>query len=398
MTINLNEKERFVQNKKLDNSIITEQLSIVKTKIDQLIDKYQANFIHTCSYNDKYYPTEGFEWTKGFYTGMIWYMYVLTNEEKYKKIAEYQCLELEKEAKLGHKGIQNHDVGFIYSLSSFAGYKITGKKSYLEAVKLASDVLVERFLKKAEVIQAWGKIGEDGINSGRIIIDTFMNLPILYNISEITGDIKYRDVALKHLDNALKVLIRNDFTTYHTFYFDTKTGFPLFGKTHQGKSDESLWARGQAWAIYGLALSYKYNPTRYDLLIKAKNLLNVFLNHLPFDLICPWDFDYDEYMYVLKDASTMPIVVSAILQLLQFDSIFDKDEKNFYELVAHNLLYALIKNDFISKKEDTHEDGIVKHSVYAFPNKGINEFCLWGDYFYVECLMRLLTKNKWIFW
>lgn len=394
--IELKEKDRFTLKEKLQNKEIRVLLNNVKNKIDRIIDKYNGDFIHTCTYNDKYYKANGFEWTKGFYTGIIWYLYLYTQDECYKKLALKQCLELGKEAKMGHEGIKNHDVGFIYSLSTIAGYMITGDEKLLEISRQATDVLTERFLSQCGVIQAWGKIGEEGINNGRIIIDTFMNLPILYKMSEFTGDKKYHDVALKHLDNACKVLVRDDFTTYHTYYFDTKSGKPLYGKTHQGKNDDSMWARGQAWGVYGLALSYKYNPERKDLLEKAKNLLNVFLNKLPSDLVCPWDFDYDDYMYVLKDASTMPIIVSGILELLKYD-IFTKEEHTFYEKVAHNLLKALLENDFISQSNDK-TDGLVKHSVYAFPNKGLNECVLWGDYFYVECLMRLFTQDRWLFW
>lgn len=396
--IQLEKKERFLSNDLFDELELNNLMKDACKKMKTLIDRYGYEFVHTCSYNDRYYPTSGFEWTKGFQTGMYWYSYLFSHNDEFKKAAIAQSLELARVAHQGHEGIQNHDVGFIYSLSDIAGYEITGNTDMLTGARLASNVLTERFIDTANVIQAWGKMNEKHQNTGRIIIDTLMNLPILFKMTNLTGDEKYRQIALAHFSNAMSVLVRPDYSTYHTYYFDSITGHPLMGKTHQGKNDESMWARGQAWGIYGTALAYKYNRDNKELIELGKSLLNKFLNYLPDDLVCPWDFDYDDYMYVLKDASTMPIVICGILEMIELGDFFTKSEAQEYEKIAHNLLRALLDNGFISSSDDKWEDGLIKHSVYAFPNKGINEFVLWGDYFYVEALMRIITKNKWVFW
>lgn len=395
------EKEKFMQKSKITKEEAKDLLLEVRNKIDKLIEKFGYNFIHTCSQSGKYILADDFEWTKGFYTGILWYLYKFTGDKKYFEIADWQTNELLKKARLGHNGIQNHDAGFLYSLSSVAGYKVTGDSKYLEGARLAAKTLSERFMPNCGVIQAWGKMNEKSINSGRIIIDTWMNLPLLSYVGNLENNSNYQEIVRSHLEKSLKTLVRKDYTTYHTYYFDTNSGVSLYGKTHQGKNDESMWARGQSWGIYGLPLNYKYDQTKDSYLKVAKNLLDVFLNKLPSDLVCPWDFDFSDYKDVTKDAGTMPIVALGILELLKYDNVFTTEERKDYELIAHNLIRALIDNDYISFNNAFWEDGLVRHSVYShnINCRGVNEFCLWGDYFYVEFLMKIYEEDEAIsFW
>ncbi|HIT49542.1 MAG TPA: glycoside hydrolase family 88 protein [Candidatus Pelethenecus faecipullorum] len=377
---------------------LDELLEDARKKTDGLLMRYQNRFVHTATTHGKYLPIDGFEWTKGFYTGLFWQFYLFSNDEKYRKVALAQCEALKQAALKSHQGIQNHDAGFLYSLSTVAGYAITGLDDLKETSVLAANVLKERFLPQAGIIQAWGKIGEVGINQGRIIIDTLMNLPLLLKVWEWTRDESYKTVALSHLKKALSVLIRPDGTTYHTYYFDPSSGKPLYGKTHQGKSDDSMWARGQAWAIYALPLIYRYLPEEKELILIAKRLLDCFLNALPSDLVCPWDFSCKDDPYAFKDAGTMPIVALGILQMLEYGEFFSKSERAYYEQMVHRILRALLDGDYISFSHATYEDGLVRHCVYAYPDKGINECCLWGDYFYIELLMKLRKKDFMLFW
>ena len=139
---------------------------------------------------------------------------------------------------------------------------------YIEAKNSAikaADCLLERWKPKGEFIQAWGNIHDNAMY--RLIIDCMLNLPLLYWATDVTGDAKYREIATKHAKTCRSVIIRPDGTTYHTYYFDPETGAPLRGVTHQGFSDDSCWARGQAWGIYGFALSYAY--TKNDVFIEV---------------------------------------------------------------------------------------------------------------------------------
>lgn len=396
--IELNNKKRLMKYNKLSKEEIRHYLDDAIVKVNRLIEKVgNDGFLHTNSRNGLYPKALNDQWTNGFWTGIIWQMYLYTKNEKYFNIGKIHTKLFDQRASKGHDGLTNHDVGFLYSLSAVADYKITGDKYALDVALKATKVLAERFLPNVGVIQAWGKIGEDGVNKNRVIIDTNMNLPILYFIANEINDSKYSDIATSHLNKTIPCLIREDGTTYHTFHYDDN-GNPLRPSTHQGKNDYSIWTRGLSWGIYGYPLIYKYNQERKDLIPLAKNILNAFLNRLPDDLVCPWDYDYECYDGVLKDAGTMPIVALGILEMIKYKEYFTEEEIQDYELIAHNILQVLIKNNYIAFENAPWEDGFVRHSVKSVYNEGINEFCLWGDYYYIELLMKLYNDKTVQFW
>lgn len=380
----------------MDGYYINKLLDAVDKKIQKLCKKFGDSFIHAASQNGKYFSIDKFEWTKAFYTGILWNLYIYSKNDDYKKIALSHCDKLIVDAERG--GIKNHDVGFLYNLSCIAGYKITSNERLLAGARVAADILKDRFIPEVGIIQAWGDVKQQTENSGRIIIDTFMNLPILYYMAEQFSDDTYRNIANSHLNKAIKYLIRSDFTTYHTYFFDIISGDPVAGKTHQGKNDESMWARGQAWAIYAFPIIYGYNKDRKDLIPLARKLLDVFLEKLPNDFVCPWDFDFEDYSEVAKDAGTMPIVALGILEMLKYKEFFTAEELNKYKKIVFKIIESLVEQDYISTEEATWEDGLVRHSVYAYHYRGVNEFCLWGDYFYVELLMKLYNDKYVSFW
>ena len=151
-------------------------------------------------------------------------------------------------------------MGFLYSPSCVAGYKLIGSEKGKEAAIKAAEQLITRFHPVGEFIQAWGAMNEP--DNYRLIIDCLLNLPLLYWASEETGDTKYKEIAEKHIHTAIANVIREDFSTWHTFFFDMQTGRPLRGATCQGYRDGSAWARGQAWGVYGSALAYKYTKRK----------------------------------------------------------------------------------------------------------------------------------------
>lgn len=141
-------------------------------------------------------------------------------------------------------------MGFLYTLSCVAAYKLTGNETGKEAALMAADKLISRFQIKGEFIQAWGELGAK--DNYRLIIDCLLNLPLLYWATEVSGDEKYAQIADKHTKTSLNNLIRGDNSTYHTFFFDPESGVPVKGVTHQGYKDGSAWARGQAWGIISI--------------------------------------------------------------------------------------------------------------------------------------------------
>lgn len=282
-------------------------------------------------------------------------------------------------------------MGFLYSPSCVAAYKLTGNEEAKEAALLAADNLLGRFCEKGEFFQAWGEMGKP--ENYRLIIDCLVNMPLLFWASEVTGDEKYKEHALKHIKTSMKYVIREDYSTYHTFYFDTETGEPLKGVTAQGNRNGSIWARGQSWGIYGTAIAYKYlkDPVYIH---KFRNVTKCFLKHLPSDLVPYWDFDFDEGSTEPRDASSVAIAACGMLEMAKY---LDEEEAEMYRGYALRLLAALTEHCLYKDFEETN--GILLHSTYAkssgensVADSGVDECCIWGDYFYMEALVRCCTE------
>ncbi|NBK23314.1 MAG: glucoronyl hydrolase, partial [Spirochaetia bacterium] len=283
--------------------------------------------------------------------------------------------------------VDHHDMGFLYSPSCVAAYKLTGSEEGKEAALLAADNLISRFQPTGQFIQAWGELGAE--DNYRLIIDCLLNLPLLFWATEESGKAIYRDIALKHIDTAMRVIIRDDDSTYHTYYFDTKTGEPTKGVTRQGYRDGSAWARGQAWGIYGSALAYRYtsNPKYFDLF---ERMTKFFLDHLPSDKVPYWDFDFTDGSDEPKDSSASAIAICGMHEMAKY---LDEDKAKFYRSEAEGLLLVLI--DACAATEPSASNGLLLHGTYARKspynpcnNRGVDECNTWGDYFYLEALMR----------
>lgn len=364
---------------------IKEALDYAIKKIDENLELYTDNFPSACTTN-QYYRTKGNDdWTNGFWTAMIWLAYEYTGDEKYKNVADIH-IESFKQRLEDHFVLDHHDLGFLYSLSAVAGYKLTGSEKAKETAIWAANVLIDRYQEVGEFIQAWGKKGDE--EEYRLIIDCFFNLPLLYWATEVTGDEKFKVVADKHFNTAINTVIREDSSTFHTYYFDMKTGEKTKGVTHQGFKDDSSWARGQAWAVYGLPLNYKYNKFE-NCEYLYERVLNYFLNRVPEDLICYWDLIFKDGDGEPRDSSSAAIVACGIFEMNKYN------KNEIYEKAAHGMLRSLIEN-YTTKNMDSN--GILAHGVYAWHHgKGIDECNLWGDYFYMEALMRLY-KDWNLYW
>ena len=169
---------------------------------------------------------------------MLWLAHEITGEKRYKNVAQFQ-IKFYDERITNKVGVNHHDLGFLYTPSAVAGYKVAGLERAKVAALKAADHLLGRFKEKGEFIQAWGDL--DDPNAYRLIIDCNMNVPLLFWATEVTGDPKYREVATKHINTAASVVVREDSSTHHTFFFDPETGKPTKGVTAQGASDESAW-------------------------------------------------------------------------------------------------------------------------------------------------------------
>ena len=376
--------------KKENMEWLAEAMHYVKSKVNENLPKYSTVFPTSSSENLIYGEMGNKDWTEGFWTGILWLLYEDTNEEKYLSALE-TLLRTFQERLDQNIGLNTHDIGFLYSLSTLAGYKITGNEKALELSVRVADRLMERYSAKAQIIQAWGNL-EDPKEKGRMIIDCLMNLSLLYNISEITGEKKYKEAAEHHAKQAQKYLVREDYSTYHTYYMNVDTGEPIKGVTAQGYSDNSAWARGQAWGVYGFALSYAHTGDK-TFLETASRIADYYLERLPEDFVPYWDLYFqegDEY----RDSSSAGILACGLLELSKHLPVLDPRKKE-YEETAVRIVKSLFEN-YTTEKDLSN--GIIKHGVYAIPfHVGVDECCIWGDYFYVEALMRL--RNVWnMYW
>ncbi|MDD3430395.1 MAG: glycoside hydrolase family 88 protein [Oscillospiraceae bacterium] len=360
---------------------------ILKSNLSKFTDKFQMSN----SVGNFYQPSENVEWTTGFCTGEYWLAYELTQDEAFKKAALVQTESflhrIENKVDVNH-----HDMGFLYTPSCVAAYKLTQSETGKKAALLAADNLVSRFQAVGGFLQAWGELGAE--ENYRLIIDCLLNLPLLYWASEVTKDSKYADIAKLHTKTSLANLIREDNSTYHTYFFDKKTGKPTHGVTHQGYRDGSAWARGQAWGVYGTALAYRYTKEEQckDLFIKVTDF---FINHLPQDNVPYWDLDFTDGSNEPKDSSAAAIAVCGILEMLP---MLPELQQEKYEQAAQKMLESLVKNYAV--KDIAQSNGLLLHGVYAknspynpIPkDRGVDECNTWGDYFYLEALTRSIKQ------
>ena len=368
---------------------ISKALNFVIKKIDENLENFTYDFPSSASKNNIYQKNKNDIWTTSFWTGMLWLAYEVTGDEKYKRVAEVHLMSFKD--RMEHEvEIDTHDLGFLYSLSAVAQYKLTGNEAAKEVALKAADHLAGRYKEKGEFIQAWGDINDP--TKYRLIIDCLLNLPLLFWASEVTGDKKYYDIAHNHYNTATKYVIREDASTYHTYYFDPQTGAPDKGITYQGYSDDSCWARGQAWGIYGIPLSYIYikDEGAKDL---YKKLTNYFLNRLPEDHIAYWDLIFMDGEEP-RDTSSNAIAACGMLEMDKW--IEDGEEKEIYKRAVSAMMRSLIENYTTEKCEGSN--GVLLHGVYARPQgNGVDECVIWGDYFYMECLVRML-KDWNLYW
>jgi unsaturated chondroitin disaccharide hydrolase len=352
-------------------------------RLDRTMPQFIEYFPAPSSESGTYSPIDNVEWTNGFWTGMLWLAWELTGADAYREAAERDVQSFINRVNRG-VNIDHHDLGFLYTLSTCAAFRLTGSEAGRAAGLEASRLLLGRFDPVANVIQAWGDMREPE-QRGPMIIDCNLNLPLLFWASRETGDRSFADAAKCHLEQAARNLVRPDASTYHTFYIDTETGRPRFGTTHQGYSDDSCWARGQAWGIYGFALGGLHTSER-DYVELAARLANYFLNRLPEDGICCWDLIFTDDADTPRDSSAAAIAACGLLELVKALPISDP-RRDAYAAWAWRIVKRL-GTAYLAPIEGSN--ALLLHGVYHMPNgAGVDEACIWGDYFYLEALMRL---------
>lgn len=376
----------------MNNSYIhalEQAVHLLELNLNQFTHKFQSSNSEQLFYT----ASENVEWTTGFCTGQYWLAYEFSKNPVFQEAALIQVdsfyNRIERKIDVDH-----HDMGFLYTPSCVAAWKLCGSSIGKESALLAADHLMKRFQDKGEFFQAWGSLGAK--DNYRFIIDCLLNLPLLYWAGEITGNQEYIRKAKLHTKTSLSHLIREDSSTYHTYYFDPETGMPLQGVTHQGYRNNSAWSRGQAWGIYGLALSYKYTRESacIDLFYKVTDY---YLSHLPADLIPYWDLTFTDGSTQPRDSSAAVIAACGILEMCNY---LDQDKVSYYRSYAEETAASLLNNGY-AVTSPKQSNGLLLHGVYAksspfnpVTDRGVDECNTWGDYFYMELLTRLTTDWK----
>lgn len=346
---------------------------------------------------DNIYPVcENDQWTCGFWPGEIWLSYEHTGEEVFCQAALAQMKSfinrIEQKIEVDH-----HDMGFLYSPTCVAAYKLTGSEAGKQAAIAAADQLMSRFQENGGFLQAWGAMDE--AENYRYIIDCMLNLPLLYWASDITGNESYRKVAAIHTQTTLANSFREDGSSYHTFFMNPD-GTPKGGRTCQGYRDDSFWARGQAWGIYGSAIGYTY--TKDDAFLEVfDKALDFYLSRLPEDLVPCWDMIFMPESGEPRDSSSTAIVVCGLLEIAKY---LPEQRAEQYKTLAAQMLESLVKQYAVTMQEYQAGVGLVKHATYSKGSpyntcvpEGIDECVSWGDYFYMEALTRYL-KDWEMYW
>jgi rhamnogalacturonyl hydrolase YesR len=322
------------------------------------------------------------DWRSGFMPGCLWYLYRLTNDRAWERQARRFTEDLDTIQYL----TWHHDVGFMIGCSYLNGYRIHPSKAYKKVIIQTAKSLCTRFRPKAGVIQSWnvdrGWQAERGWKCP-VIIDNMMNLEILFEATKLSGDSTYWKIAVDHANTTLANHFRNDGSCYHVIDYDPQTGAVLHKQTAQGYADNSIWTRGQAWAIYGFIMSYRYTHEQ-KYLDQAVKTINMLFNHrnMPTDLVPYWDLDAPNIPNEPRDASAAACIASALYEL---DGYLPE---NGYRNLADRIMISLSSPDY---RAPLGKNGcfLLMHSTGSIPhNMSIDVPSIYADYYFLEALTR----------
>ena len=335
-------------------------------------------------YHDLDAPDGLYWWTNGFWPGMLWQMYEATGQECYRKAAEGVELRLD-ETLHGFEGL-HHDVGFMFLLSSVANYRKTGNQDARRRGLHAANLLAGRYNPEGHFIRAWndGMFGESDVR-GWMIIDCLMNIPLLYWASEETNDPRFAHIAVSHAKTAQRYIVREDGSCNHIVIFDSKTGAFLDNPGGQGFEKGSAWSRGQSWAVYGFALSYRYTGDE-TFLNTAKRCAHYCISNMAVQDWLPL-VDYRAPEEPVKYDSTAGMATACgLLELAEHAGAY---EKKLYLQAAYRILHAC---DQKFNNWDPSVDSIVGGGTFFYHDptgENTDVPIIYGDYYLIEAVLRL---------
>lgn len=323
------------------------------------------------------------DWTSGFWPGVLWYAYEASGDAMLKKQAQKFTAPVEY---IANNVAKDHDIGFQVYCSFGNGYRLTGNEAYKKVILDAADTLATLFNPTVGTILSWPQKEEYPHNT---IIDNMMNLELLFWASKNGGTKELYDIAVKHAETTMTSIVRPDFSTYHVGVYDTIDGRFMRGVTHQGYADNSQWARGQGWCIYGFAMCYRETGKK-EFLNTAIKAADVFLSRLPEDVIPYWDFDDPAIPNSPKDASAAAVAACGMLELAVV--MDDEAAKEKYKNAAKNLIENLATDQYMSGETNY---AMLLHSTGHHPRgTEIDVPIIYADYYFMEALLRLKNLDK----
>ena len=334
----------------------------------------------------KWNCTSIYDWTSGFWPGILWYAYEYSHDAEIKKQAERYSSALYPV--LDHKP-GNHDLGFMMYCSLGNAYRLTGEQKYKKMLLRAADSLATLFDERVGTIHSWPGMRQQKGWPHNTIIDNMLNLELLFWAAKNGGNKRLYDIAFSHAEVTANNQFRDDYSTCHVVVYDTLSGKRISQLTHQGYADESLWARGQAWAIYGFTMCYRETGNVVFLDV-AQKATDTYLQRLPADYIPYWDFDAPGIPEEPRDASAAAVVASGLLELSLY--IKDKKKAEHYFDAAIKMLEALSSPAYLSGEVN---NAFLLHSTGHKPHGSeIDASIIYADYYYIEALIRLNRINN----
>ena len=381
-----------------DNAWIDEAVEKIVKKMDLVSERSRNKIPYTAKngvHDDRSREDQTFSaddglnwWCNGFWAGMLWQMYHVAGDEKYAKIARISEEKLDR-CFSDYYGL-HHDVGFMFLPSAVADYRLTGNPDSRKRGLHAANLLAGRFNPVGKFIRAWNDIpGSQDDTIGWSIIDFLFNIPLLYWASEETKDPRFGQIAKMHADTVMETFVRPDGSVRHIVEFDPFTGEMVRDYGGQGYGQGSSWTRGQTWGLYGFLMSYRHTG-KQEYLDTAKRIAHYFIaNAAMTDYLPLCDFRAPEEP-VYYDSTAGACAACGLLEIARF---VPENEKKLYEDSAYRILRAM-EEHFANWDEDA--DAILEMGKVAYHGEAGQEAIIYGDYFFIEAILRMLDKDCFI--